>query len=459
MRSKAYHSAIVNLSAKLPLPSTFYQNFRHRIHYEAQLPKHAQFGRDFIYAFTWEDAREDRRLLAIRPDDVVLCLCSAGDNLLDYLAACRPRRVHAVDLNPNQAHLLELKVAAYQALDHADFWRLFGDGRMSNFSQILLSKLSPYLSSQALQFWATKASIFTSTGGLYAYGGSGRALRLVRWALWAAGRSRTVRRFCAARSLDEQRALWPGLRSVLLNRPLHWLFVGTQFLWQAAGVPAAQAALITNDFHHDDPTDPTKVTLRADSGEAVWQYVCNTFEPVARDTLLSEDNCYYLLTLHGRYTRRCHPHYVSARAHAKLARPGAFDGLRIHTDEINDVVARIKPGTLTIAVVSPFPPSSAACVCVASGKRVPDGQPTDHGLDGLVRPGRRRRRRADPGHQQGPEARRARAAPLRRPAALVPGAVRAPRLRGPHVEPAQAGHPDRPVSLPRLELFSGGHAS
>ena len=351
VHSKAYRSAIVNLSAKLPLPSTFYQNFRYRICYEEQLSKHTRFGNDFIYAFTWEDSRVDQQLLKIKPDDVVLCLCSAGDNLLDYLQSCRPRRIHSVDLNPNQCHLLELKVAAYQALTYPDFWKLFGEGRMPKFSEVLLNKLSPYLSSQALQFWATKASVFTSTNGLYEYGGSGRAIRLVRWLLRSAGLKRTVKRFCNARNLDEQRAIWPRLRSVLLNRPLHWFFVGTQFLWKAAGVPAEQAALITNDFHREDSIDPSKVKLRSDSGEAVWQYICNTFIPVARDTLISEDNFYYLLTLNGTYTKRCHPNYVSAKAHAKLSRPGAFDGLRIHTDGINDVVARIRPGTLTVAII------------------------------------------------------------------------------------------------------------
>ena len=304
LRSKAYTSAIVNLSAKLPLPSTFYQNFQYRIYYEEQLPKHTQFANDFIYAFTWEDSRVDQRLLKITSDDVVLCLTSAGDNLLDYLHTCRPRRVHAVDLNPNQSHLLELKVAAYQALTYDEFWKLFGEGRLLNFPAVLKSKLSPYLSSQALQFWATKANVFTSSGGLYAYGGSGRALRLARWLLWVSGCSRTVRRFCSAKTLNEQRELWPTLRAVLLNRVLHYLFVGTQFLWRAAGVPAAQAALITNDYHHEDPLDPSKVKLRKDSGEAVWQYICNTFEPVVRDTLIGNDNFYYLLTLNGGYTKR-----------------------------------------------------------------------------------------------------------------------------------------------------------
>lgn len=48
---------------------------------------------------------------------------------------------------------------------------------------------------------------------------------------------------------------------------------------------------------------------------------------------------------------RCHPGYLTAKAHTKLSRPEAFDGLRIHTDEINEVITRISPGTLTIAVV------------------------------------------------------------------------------------------------------------
>lgn len=51
---------------------------------------------------------------------------------------------------------------------------------------------------------------------------------------------------------------------------------------------------------------------------------------------------------------RCYPGYLGAKAHAKLSRPNAFAGLRIHTDEINEVIARISPATLTIAVVCYF---------------------------------------------------------------------------------------------------------
>ena len=49
---------------------------------------------------------------------------------------------------------------------------------------------------------------------------------------------------------------------------------------------------------------------------------------------------------------RCHPQYLSERAYRKFAQPGAFDGLRIHTDELQEVIARLVPGTLNHAVVS-----------------------------------------------------------------------------------------------------------
>lgn len=308
VRSKAYQSAIVNLSANLPLPSTFYQNTHQRIYYDEALPKHTQFGNEFIYAFTWEDSRVDQRLLRIGAEDVVLCLTSAGDNLLDYLLSAKPRRVHTVDLNPNQNHLLELKLAAYQALPYVDFWKLFGEGRYPGFRATLISRLSPYLSSQAYQFWLSNVGIFTSSGGLYERGGSGHGIKLVKWLFWTFGLSSAVKDLCQAKTLNEQREIWPRVRRVLMSRPLHWAVVGSKFLWKAAGVPPNQISLILQDHLDQETLNPLQITLRDTSGEAMWQYLINTLDPIARETLLSEDNFYYLLTLTGQYTRR----FVSA---------------------------------------------------------------------------------------------------------------------------------------------------
>lgn len=304
VRSKAYQSAIVNLSANLPLPSTFYQNRHQRIYYDESLSKHTQFGSEFIYAFTWEDSRVDQRLLKIGAEDVVLCLTSAGDNLLDYLLSAKPRRVHAVDLNPNQNHLLELKLAAYQALPYVEFWKLFGDGRCPQFRDILIRRLSPYMSSQAYQFWLSNVEIFTSSRGLYERGGSGYGIKMVKWLFWTFGLSSAVKDLCQAKTLNEQREIWPRVRRVLMSRPLHWAVVGSKFLWKAAGVPPNQVSMILQDHLDQEILNPLQITLRDTCGEAMWQYLINTLDPVARETLLSEDNFYYLLTLTGQYTRR-----------------------------------------------------------------------------------------------------------------------------------------------------------
>ena len=57
------------------------------------------------------------------------------------------------------------------------------------------------------------------------------------------------------------------------------------------------------------------------------------------------------LTFTGKYTTKCHPSYLTAKAHAKLSQPRMLDTLRIHTDELSEVFARMQPESLTIAVL------------------------------------------------------------------------------------------------------------
>jgi len=371
IRSKAYESAIINLDSNLPLPSAFYQNHHYRIFYNDLLPKHTQFGNEYIYAFNWEDPRVDHRLLNITRDDVILAITSAGDNILDYLQNS-PRRVHAVDLNPNQNHLLELKVASFIALGHRDVWKIFGEGKHSEFRQLLVSKLSPHLSSQAFQYWLEHTHVFTSSygKGLYETGGSRHAIKMVRYIFKVFGLESEVRKLCEAQTLPEQRAIWPRIRGVLMSRPLHWAVVGTEwFAWKAAGVPRNQRNMIIDDYYKRNGLNQNMEQSKDISGKSIWEYVVDTLDPVVQDTMISNDNYFYLLCLQGQFSRkwvksclltldlrkltgnRCHPAYLSPRAHVKLSSPGAFDGLRIHTDEINEVIKRITPRSLTIAVV------------------------------------------------------------------------------------------------------------
>ncbi|KAG8626659.1 hypothetical protein KVT40_005604 [Elsinoe batatas] len=396
--SKAYESAIVNLAASLPLPSAWYQQHHWRVYYDESLQKHKQFGDEYIYAFTWEDARADARLLKITSEDVILAITSAGDNILSY-ALEKPKRIHAVDLNPNQNHLLELKVAAFTALPYQDVWKLFGEGKHPGFTSLLINHLSPHLSTQAFDYWLHKGpSIFSSTSpGLYFTGGSRHALNLVRYLGRLLGITADLHALASAPTLAEQREIWTKrVRRVLLSRLLAYTVVGTErFLWKALGVPQAQRDMIESDFlatqdavsttailptipgspsgtsssSSSPPSSPVRSPASipslspsptppgphpatgVKSGQAIWEYAVQTLDPIAHQSLLSEDNHYYLLCLLGRYTQRCHPSYLSPKSHLRLSQPNAFDGLRIHTDELAEVFGRMQDETLTIAVL------------------------------------------------------------------------------------------------------------
>jgi betaine lipid synthase len=366
IRSKAFDAAVVNLSANLPLPSCFYQNHHWRIYYDDQLKKHTQFNDEYIYAFTWEDTRVDERILNLKSDDVVLAICSAGDNILSY-ALQSPARIHAVDLNPTQNHLLELKVAAYTSLPYEDFWKIFGDGKHPEFRSLLISKMSPHLSSRAFQYWLSNHHIFTkSKGGLYDTGGSKHGIRIFRWITTIFGCRSAVKALLAAKTLNEQREIWRNrIRPALLSRIVSKLVVSQEaFLWTALGVPKNQLAIIEADHAVSDAVCGSEPTAKNTRSHAIWEYMVNTLDPMVESTHIAADNPYYLVCVDGKFSRRCHPDYLSQKAHARLSRPDAFEGLRIHTDEIDEVIARITPGTLTVAVVMDsmdwFDPGSTA---------------------------------------------------------------------------------------------------
>ena len=123
--------------------------------------------------------------------------------------------------------------------------------------------------------------------------------------MWVSGLSVTARKLCEAKTLNEQRELWSQIRRVLMNRMLHWLVMTGDFLWKAAGVPPAQKAMIVSDHLDQGGINHMRLDLNDNSGEAMFEYIDNTLDPVAKQTLLGEENFYYLLTLQGKYSRRC----------------------------------------------------------------------------------------------------------------------------------------------------------
>lgn len=104
-----------------------------------------------LYSTLWEDHDVLCRGLDPRPEDNVLSVASAGCNVL-ALAAMGPRSVTAVDLNPAQLHLLELKLRAAAQLDHVELAELTG-ARASDRREQLYERVRPHLSAAAAAHW------------------------------------------------------------------------------------------------------------------------------------------------------------------------------------------------------------------------------------------------------------------------------------------------------------------
>lgn len=98
-----------------------------------------------------EDSRSELKALNINENDNILCVTGGGDRVLSLLLD-KPKKITAIDLNPCQNHLLELKKAGIQELNHEDFLKFIGilpcNKRLHTYN-----KIKHHLSKEAESFW------------------------------------------------------------------------------------------------------------------------------------------------------------------------------------------------------------------------------------------------------------------------------------------------------------------
>ncbi|KAF9906775.1 hypothetical protein EC991_000286 [Linnemannia zychae] len=302
-----------------------------RLPYNPTLPCHTQF-RSYIYAFTWEDPRIDLEVLNIQKDDVMFVITSAGDNALEYALKGQPSRIHCVDMNPCQNHLLELKLAGINSLSYSEFWQMFGEGCHQDFRRLLIDQLSPSLSSAALQFWFKNRSTFDDC--FYETGYSGLALRLFKWLLRVKGLTKTAEEISTTDDIKVQEQLWENVvkPSTLPEWLVQWVLSHPAFLWNALGVPINQMKLIL------------------DEGNAV-QYIYDTLDSIMTRSLFKNDQYFYNLVVNRKYTRESCPSYLSEEGFQSLKTQKSTDAMLLHTRSIIDVLRSLQDGELTKAVL------------------------------------------------------------------------------------------------------------
>ncbi len=273
---------------------------------------------NLVYNTCWEDPRLDREALCLTPDDTVMVITSAGCNALDYLLD-EPCRVHAVDMNPRQNALLELKLAGIRALDYESFFRMFGNGRLQDFRGIYEGGLRRFLPLMAREYWDRYIKFFGGQGWrqtFYYRGTAGTFARLIKFYIDRVAKvSGGVEALLDAEDVAEQRRIYnEEVRAAFWKRPIKWM-VGRDTTLSFLGVPREQRRQVERDY------EGGIAGFIEDSIEAVF---CQL--PIA-------DNYFWRVYLTGEYTPQCCPEYLKPHNFARL-KAGLVDRLTTHTQSV-----------------------------------------------------------------------------------------------------------------------------
>lgn len=284
----------------------------------------AIYSRSLVYNTCWEDPAVDRRALHLSPADTVLVITSAGCNALDY-ACAGAGRVHAVDANPRQTALLELKLAGIRHLSHDDFFEVFGAGAHPRFRVMYRDALRGDLSPFAQAYWDRRLHWFQhhdSGGGFYDHGLSGIMARVFRQLLVMRPRIRAgIDALLEARSIAEQRALYDRDLAPLMWTPyVNWM-LSRQLTMSMLGVPHPQRKEVERQHPH-----------------GIAGFVRDAIEYVVRE-LPIRTNYFWTLYLRGHYTRDNCPEYLTSAGFAALQKGGAARVVP-HTCTVTDFLRR-----------------------------------------------------------------------------------------------------------------------
>jgi S-adenosylmethionine-diacylglycerol 3-amino-3-carboxypropyl transferase len=272
-------------------------------------------GGNLVYNTCWEDPRVDHELLELRRDSRVVMITSAGCNALDYLLA-DPASIDAVDVNPRQNALLQLKVALIRESPHAELFQVFGNGHHADFEGLVRSLQLP---GYAASYWQKKAYYFQKSRLNPTFYWRGTAGQMAWLALQAfTGINPRAQAYLNAllvsTSVAEQKNLYEAVRPHLWHDFIEWL-LKQPFAMALLGVPRAQMALIEGHFPGGLPG-----------------FIRAKMERVLVDLPFS-DNYFWRVYLTGHYTPECCPRYL----------------LPEHQETLRSRVPRLQTHTSTLA--------------------------------------------------------------------------------------------------------------
>jgi S-adenosylmethionine-diacylglycerol 3-amino-3-carboxypropyl transferase len=189
---------------------------------------------ELLFAQCWEDPRMDSEALQPKPGDVILSVTSGGCNTL-ALSLLNPARILAIDLNPTQSCLLELKIAGVKTLNYEEYLELLGV-HPSDHRAELYKRCRSGLSAYACRFWDSHTGMLEK--GLLRSGRYERYLEGFRRLLILIQGRKRIRRLFELRSCREQRRFYDDQWNRWLWRLFFRVFFSRSVLGRAGLDPA-----------------------------------------------------------------------------------------------------------------------------------------------------------------------------------------------------------------------------
>ena len=160
------------------------------------------------FAQVREDPELEIRALAVGPQETAVVVGSGGCTVLSLLAAGAGRLV-AVDVNPSQNHVLELKLAAVTGLRRGRAVRFLGGWPMPATARLAAyRRIRDRLTPGARGYWDARPRAIVR--GVLEAGKTERYLRASARLLRLVHPRARVERLLACASVEEQRALYDG---------------------------------------------------------------------------------------------------------------------------------------------------------------------------------------------------------------------------------------------------------
>ncbi len=273
-------------------------------------------GNNLVYNTCWEDPRIDKQVLNLGPQDNLLVITSAGCNALSY-ALSGLNHVYAVDMNPRQNALLELKMAGIRNLDHETFFQMFGNGRLIGIKGIYQAKLRDSLTPWSQRYWDKRIRRYfdSKRKSFYFCGTTGVFARFVNGVMDRSKLRGYVHDILNAKTMEEQRDIWFNkLREKVWGRLLTFVMNRDTTL-SLLGVPRAQRMQIETQYEG-----------------GVVKYVQDCLDSVF-GTLPLSDNYFWRVYATGTYTPTCCPEYLTRDGFEAL-KGGLVDRVTVHTNTV-----------------------------------------------------------------------------------------------------------------------------